>query len=194
MVFAINCYSSNIPRKAYTAFLEMSHPYQCLLYCSQPGDVDADILVAASGPYLHTFSVEGGAFLSTWPLKNTHESSKKDGLVAKEAHEAFVALLLDQGSAERPQKRRRLSPSRDNSGSSAEIVVDDGKDVVLDVQAKQNLNPSFIKLAGTTTGQYVVAATGEDKCVRVFTLSGNGTLIQLSERRVYFRKFYRPDY
>lgn len=152
------------------------------MYCSQHGQGEAGILVGASGPFLHTFNVRDGTFLSTWPVNNDIETFDKGGAVANRESEAPTAPVSAQGSAERPQKRRRLSPSRDDSGSSAEIVVDDGQEVVLDIQVKQISIPPFIKLAGTSTGQYVVAVTGEDKCIRVFTLSGNGVLTQLSER------------
>ncbi|EKG21990.1 hypothetical protein MPH_00682 [Macrophomina phaseolina MS6] len=42
--------------------------------------------------------------------------------------------------------------------------------------------PKIIKLAVSTDGQYVVAITGEDKCLRVFSIESSGQLKQLSER------------
>ena len=84
----------------------------------------------------------------------------------------------------RPSKRQKLPPTRDESGSSSvEIVVAEDSDNVESTTSQQPSVPPVIKLAGTSAGQYVIAVTGEDKCIRVFDLAANGTLTQLSERR-----------
>jgi len=160
----------------------MLHPYQCLLSCSRPGQAEAGVLVAACGPFLHTFSVQDGKYLSTWPSNKGIDPSKNNRPEPREGFKNVRSEDPDQGSPERPEKRRKLSPARDDSGSSAEIVVNGGEEAVSSIQTNNVLNPSFIKLAGTSNGQYVVAVTGEDKCIRVFTLSGIGILTQLSER------------
>ncbi|KAK0654456.1 tRNA (guanine-N(7)-)-methyltransferase non-catalytic subunit trm82 [Lasiodiplodia hormozganensis] len=50
---------------------------------------------------------------------------------------------------------------------------------VLDDSAQR---PRIIKLVASRDGQHIVAVTGEDKCVRVFSLDPSGALKQLSER------------
>ncbi|KAF2088193.1 hypothetical protein K490DRAFT_73148 [Saccharata proteae CBS 121410] len=42
--------------------------------------------------------------------------------------------------------------------------------------------PIFIKLVTTQDGEHAVAVTGEDKCIRVFSVNPHGHLAQLSER------------
>ena len=42
--------------------------------------------------------------------------------------------------------------------------------------------PNVIEIELTRDNRYVVAATAEDKCVRVFSLSTEGALKQLSQR------------
>ena len=89
-----------------------------------------------------------------------------------------------QDNSQRPRKRQKLSPPREDSGSSAEIVVNGGDAEDQNARLKQAIGPPVIKLAGTSDGHHVVAVTGEDKCIRVFELPEDGCLIQLSERYV----------
>ena len=45
----------------------MLHPYQCLLHCYRP-DLDVKgVVVAASGPNIHTFNSSNGNLISIWP-------------------------------------------------------------------------------------------------------------------------------
>lgn len=162
----------------------MSHSYQCLLHCHQASQNEAGILVAASGSYIHTFSAQSGRYLSTWPSLeiNSHTRSAEQN----QGNEFKVPHLksFSQDDSKRPPKRQRLSPSREESGSSsAEIVVAGDSDNGESTSSQHLLNPPIIKLAGTSAGQHVIAVTGEDKCIRVFDLAVNGTLTQLSERQ-----------
>ena len=161
----------------------MRHPYQCLLYCCRPDQADAGILVAASGPYIHTFSFLHGKHLSSWRLKQDSVYASWEMKGAK----VNVANFKErdppgQEASSRPQKRRKLSSSRDDSGSSAEIVVDSGGANGQDPIKKPLVSSPIIKLAGSSDGRHVVAVTGEDKCIRVFKLLNSGALVQLSER------------
>ena len=161
----------------------MPHPYQCLLYCAQPARTNAGVLVAASGPYIHTFSVEDGTNLYTWPSNEVLKSSNEKGEDTDHGCETIEEARSGREDQGRPRKRRRLSPPGEDSGSSAEIVVDGGSVANgRGTKVKQASHPPVTKLAGTSTGQYVVAVTGEDKCLRVFELSKIGCLKPLSER------------
>lgn len=170
-----------------TLHFVMPHPYQCLLYCSRPGQTEAGILVAASGPYIYTFNVHNGTYLSTWPSVQELRKFSKDDTIAELGSGLSRDTETQQEDSQRPRKRRKLSPSRDDSGSSAEIVVNVGDAEDQNARLKQAIGPPVIKLAGTSDGQHVVAVTGEDKCIRVFELPEDGCLIQLSERYVFSR-------
>ena len=163
----------------------MPHPYQCLLYCSRPGQAEAGILVASSGPYIHTFNVHNGTHISTWPSGQELGKSSKDDATAELVSGVSGRSETHQEDPQRPRKRRKLSPPRDDSGSSAEIVVNDGDADNEYARPKQAISPPIIRLAGTSDGHHVVAVTGEDKCIRVFKLPEDGCLTQLSERYVY---------
>ena len=157
----------------------MSHPYQCLIYCYQACQNETGILVAASGPYIHTLSTKNGRYLSTWPSLDITAQIHSIG-----QHNGHEFEVPHQDYFRRPSKRQKLPPARDESGSSSvEIVVAEDSDNVESTTSQQPSVPPVIKLAGTSTGQYVIAVTGEDKCIRVFDLAANGTLTQLSERR-----------
>ncbi len=165
----------------------MPHPYQCLLYCSRPGQAEAGILVASSGPYIHTFNVHNGTYLSSWPSGQGYGESSKDDATTELGSGLTGKTEVDQEDPQRPRKRRKLSPPRDDSGSSAEIVVNGGDAHDQNPKLKPAISPPVIKLAGTSNGHHVVAITGEDKCIRVFELRENGCLIQLTERYVCLR-------
>ena len=55
-----------------------------------------------------------------------------------------------------------------------------GKRIKLD-QPKEH-KASFSNLIISNNGQYLVGVTGEDKCVRVFQIDSENSLLQLSER------------
>ena len=160
----------------------MPHPYQCLSYCQQASQSEIGILVGASGSCIHTFSAQNGRYLSTWPsLESTSQSGSIDQIVGNESE--VVRLKGSPQDLIRPSKRQKLSPARDESGSSAaEIVVMGHSDNGELPRLHQPSIPPVIKLASTSSGQRVIAVTGEDKRIRVFDLAADGTLTQLSER------------
>ena len=162
----------------------MSHPYQCLTYCQQASHSETGIVVGASGSYIHTFNAQNGRYLSTWPslgnIKRTRSISPNFGIELGVPH----LKSSPEDDSERPSKRQKLYPIRDESGSSsAEIVLAGDCDSGESSSWQQPLNSPIIKLAATFAGQYVVAVTGEDKCIRVFHLAADGTLTQFSERQ-----------
>ncbi|KAL8666705.1 MAG: hypothetical protein Q9202_001243 [Teloschistes flavicans] len=76
-----------------------------------------------------------------------------------------------------------MAPPDDTSeSSSAEIVTEDGKPKSSKATEANASNPNLINLAATSDGQYVIAITDEDKCVRVLRLCIDGALQQLSRR------------
>ena len=162
----------------------MLHSYQCILHCCQRSQKETGILVAASGSYIHTFSGQSGRYLSTWPSLRVTAQTRSTGQNEGQELKAPHLKSFPRDGCERPLKRPRPSPAREESGSSsAEIVVAADSDDGGSPDSQQVPNPPIIKLAGTSAGQHVIAVTGEDKCIRVFDLAVNGTLTQLSERQ-----------
>lgn len=161
----------------------MPHPYQCLYYCQQPSQSESDVLVAASGSCIYTFSAQNGRYLSTWPSHNEIEQTQPVSHKSENKPETPHLKSPAQNGSERPTKRQKTSLARqESSSSSAEIVVAaDIYDYELS-NPQQPSKPPIIKLAGTSNGRQLVAVTGEDKCIRVFDLAADGTLTQLSER------------
>ena len=165
---------------------KMPNPLQCLYYRPFRDNNKADILLAASGPQIFSFNVSEGSLLSTWPATaGLEEGTERFLQSGSKVSCKSVDSVVEEESASRDEdadrlgKRRKLS--RHGSGSesaSTEIVVQE--------HSKSSDNsastPTVIKLTGSSNGQYVVAVTGEDKCIRVFELHQNGTLVENSKR------------
>lgn len=161
----------------------MLHPYQCLYYCQRANQSETGILVGASGFHIHTFGAQNGRYLSTWPSLEEIAQTQPAGEESEKQSELLDRKSAPQGESRRPMKRQKLSLARDESGSSsAEIVVAGDSDNGQRMSPQVPPRSPIIKLAGTSDGQKVVAVTGEDKCIRVFNLAADGTLMQLSER------------
>ena len=157
--------------------------YQCLLHCCPSKSEEGTILVAASGPYLHSFNLKDGHHLFTWSpgqASDRIETAETSHDVDGSGDDLKHANDEDIGS---PQKRQKLSISRLESGSSTEIIVDNLPQKAAHLKSVSASSSIIIKLTATSTGQHVVAATSEDKAVRVYDLSADGVLTLLSERR-----------
>ena len=162
----------------------MSHPYQCLCYCQQSNQPETGIIVGASGSCIRTFSAQTGIHLSTWPSLGGPAQTRSIGQNYESESETphLKSPLRDDDKP--PLKRQKLSPARDESGSSsAEIVVAGDSDNGELSSPQRPSIPPVTELASTSISQHVVAVTGEDKCIRVFDLAADGTLTQLSERQ-----------
>ena len=154
----------------------MLHPFQCLLYCSLSSEVR--VLVAAAGPYIHTFDVSKGKYLSTWPSLGNSKFLVEEAAITESQSDDVTVSKVDSAESPHAAKRRKFSPAGGSSeSSSAEIVLENHA-----VEVPRTLNPPIVKLAATQNGQYVIAVTGEDKCIRVFELARNGVLNEFSER------------
>ncbi len=158
----------------------MAHPYQCLIYCHRPEESVSQVLVAASGSYLHVLNVLNGENLSSWtPGSGLRPSPPNNEAVGFVATKKQTEEDANDGSQPSP-KRRKLSPGPiiSTESSSTEILVDNG-----DSARDLHYNP-ITKLAATSDGHHIVAVTGEDKCLRVFELSRDGKIKQISERSI----------
>ena len=117
---------------------------------------------------------------SSWPSNNGAFLLSGDGKSNNDSNETGSPVVNGDNGWQPPSKRQKLAPALSES-SSAEIVVEK-------VESAPPPHPPVVKLAATRNGGYVVAVTGEDKCIRVLQMSANGSLTQLSERSVT-RKF-----
>lgn len=154
----------------------MLAPFQRLLYVPGKEHGRPNLLLAASGPLIYSFDAFNGDLLSQW----SHVPFIPNG---NSGTDGSVDLVVEDEAAERPGKRRKLSDARDPSETpSAEIVIDDDVKKPRKTKNKPITFPSVIILLGTDDGTHIVAATGEDKCLRVLELCEDGSLKQLSER------------
>ena len=151
----------------------MLHPFQCVLACFCPTKLVKDVIIAASGSSICSFDTFNGSLLSVWSSEG--ESSNKSQIDA--------GTSPPERGLQRPEKRRKLSSSGNASdSSSAEIVVENGRNKRRRPRRQDLISPSIIKLVCTSNCEFIIAVTGEDKCIRVFSLLESGILEQLSER------------
>ncbi len=159
----------------------MQHPFQCLALAAR---TNGDILLAAAGSHIYTYRLGDGKQLASW---NPSQLERKATPESESTKKPDVRGVQDvkpneetNGDEEPPNKRRKLSVHGETSDStSAEIVVEGGSKKR---KPSRTSRSAVIKLTTTADARHVVAVTGDDKCIRVFELLGNGTLRQLSER------------
>ena len=152
----------------------MPRPLQCLYYCSR-SDEQTNVIFAASVSSIFSFSASDGSLLFSWP-----QEKKPDSIVSTATE---LEVNLPDTAIEPPGKRRKLSSSGNVSEStSTEIVVENGRSKRRKPRVQGSISPSVIKLVGTSDGKYLIAATGEDKCIRVFGIQADGSLETINER------------
>lgn len=137
--------------------LKAQYPFNCIRCAG--GNI-----IASAGPKLYSFSASDGRKLCTWP----------DNMIG------IAGEAQENGSAERseepPEKRRKLSPTKDEEDDHAEKQAT-GKD-----KASTTAWSSIPIIVPTPNGRHVVAVTAEDKHIRVFEIGTEGLLTQLSAR------------
>lgn len=136
------------------------HPFQCVKYTKQQPSGSAGLLVASAGRRLYSYSAVDGQCLDAWP--KTVESSSE-----------FASN--DQAPAE---KRRKISPAPD-------AQKEESKEKPSTKKASGNQLPEWTNipiLLTSSNGKHVVALTADDKCIRVFSLSEDGKLDEISSR------------
>ena len=152
----------------------MLTPFQRLLYCTRVTQNLPSLLLAASGPTVRAFNAVDGTYISKWTHLKAPETLSR-------SHDRSPGLEDYQEAP--PGKRRKLSEEPEVSdASSTEIVVENGSNRRRKPKRQAFTIPSVTHLCGTADGKYVVAVTGEDKCVRVLEMLENGSLKQISER------------
>ncbi|KAL1970551.1 hypothetical protein VTN77DRAFT_4195 [Rasamsonia byssochlamydoides] len=150
---------------------KFQYPFQCIQYLKGPAPSSQKFFVASAGPKLYSFSAEDGRRLFIWPRGN-QSSNGAQSTAAEERGDA--------DSCEPPEKKRRISPSADQSNGHADSNPDDKEHTH---SGKPSASWSTIPIVvASPTGRHIIAVTGEDKCLRVFEIGPDGSLVQLSER------------
>jgi tRNA (guanine-N(7)-)-methyltransferase subunit TRM82 len=136
------------------------HPFQCLQYANRQADGQQDVLVASAGRYLYTYAAATGQRLDVWPEDiNISES-------------AAAASTEDQAPVEKKQKISSASEERTEQKPAPK-------------KGSKDKGPAWSNIPLVVVShdsKYVAVVTGEDKCIRVFGLGGEGKLQELSSR------------
>ena len=145
----------------------LQHPFQCLRYVNRQPAGLSDVILATAGRELFSFDVSSGQRLDVWPQP----------VDAAPADESSGATTASEGQAP-PEKRRKLSSPADDEKNAETEPEAKSKD------SKKDESNSWTNIPLLTVAQskYAVIMTGEDKCVRVLSLAGDGKLKQLSAR------------
>jgi tRNA (guanine-N(7)-)-methyltransferase subunit TRM82 len=154
----------------------MAHPFQRLSYSPPNSSRSQGVIFAASGPKILSFSALDGSFLSEWSAFPQSTSLKRA------SNEDQEHIVDNQSAHSRSSKKRLKLFSGSSHDTSLEVIIDNGGKKPKPKTPKAVLLPSVIRLCGTSDGEHIIALTGEDKCVRVFNVSHDGSLTQLSER------------
>ncbi|KAI9813129.1 MAG: tRNA (guanine-N(7)-)-methyltransferase non-catalytic subunit trm82 [Pycnora praestabilis] len=166
--------------------MNMQHPFQCLRPIFSKNTLYPDILLAAAGPQIYSFSLEDGRLMSTWSQARTISPDDSTWQIDRGIHNPSIdggdpeVSANSRGKAEKaepPGKRQKLSPRNGEPEGH-----DAGKRTTA-ASSPSIVGPSaVVKLICSHNHGYAVAVTGTDKCIRVFEIDGKGCLHPLSER------------
>jgi tRNA (guanine-N(7)-)-methyltransferase subunit TRM82 len=135
------------------------HPIQCIRYVERQTAGSRNLFLASAGSKIYTYAAETGKQLAIWPeAANTADST-------------VVSVAPSSEGDEPSAKKRKVSPAPEQTAKRG--------------QSETSTAWSTIPiLAVSSDGNFVVAVTGEDKCLRVFEIEESGSLKQLSERHM----------
>ncbi len=163
-------------------------PFQCLLYCSRSAFQKSDVLLCVSGYHVYSFDVSNGYFLAQWPPWGEFSNLNPESIKGYKSYAGATNPTLREYKEVHhlaPSKRQKESPKQNSSDSTSTETIQDTESQrsrELDRVLSLDASAAVIKLAGTSNGQYVVAVTDGDKCIRVLKLQDDGSLIQCSAR------------
>ncbi|KAL7798064.1 hypothetical protein V8C37DRAFT_368553 [Trichoderma ceciliae] len=174
--------------------------------------VQGQILFAARGGAIHTFSLTDGSHISTWKHPDVEKVAQSIKEINEAKSEAALLVEADAPATESdgpPAKRQKLdgeneSPSvNPEAETSAPTTTQDDKSRSghFDGRVKKGKNkagkdidngksrfarvpdrPVITHLTSNPDGSHLLAITGHDKAVWVFDHDGNGQLKELSRR------------
>lgn len=135
----------------------LQHPFRRLQFVKRDSQGLSNILIASASRYLYSYDATTGQRLDSWPRDVT----------------SATALSTTEDEV-RPEKRVKLSPS---SESQQEKKSSDNR-------APGSIQASIPLVEISSDGKYVITSTSEDKTVRVYELTAEGKLNELSTRYV----------
>ncbi|UKZ77410.1 hypothetical protein TrVFT333_005131 [Trichoderma virens FT-333] len=172
--------------------------------------VQGQILFAARGGAIHTFSLTDGNHISSWKHPDADKVAQSIKAINEAKAEATPTAEADTPATESdgpPAKRQKLDGESESTSVNAEVpaptTVQDEKSQTghFDGRGKKGKGkpgkdfdngktrfarvpdrPVITHLTSTPDGSHVVAITGHDKAIWVFEHDGNGQLRQLSQR------------
>lgn len=199
------CVTSSLPRRRVEIDdqyrVKMKIPYHGLL-------VSGDVLLAARGCNLHTFSIKDGSHLFTWKYPSLRKDERSDATPARENGSSVPTPMScdaenpdgEDGDSGPPPKRRKVENSEEVEQEEPDQEMgQEGDEKHPSRRSKRRAKkkksqalhpiqrpaePPMIQcLTATTDGKHVVAVTGSDKTIWVFEHDGAGNLVQLSQRQ-----------
>lgn len=173
--------------------------------------VSGDVLYAARGGKIHSFSLQDGSHLSTWKHPDV---DKVDAAVKAISGEASSENITNQdtpavegeGGDGPPAKRQKTEEPKDETTTAEANVQDDAKNAEEakpegkkrgGKKSKDRRNqqkpkehnisrvpdrPVITHMTSSPDGAHILAITGHDKAIWVFENGENGVLNQLSKR------------
>ena len=131
------------------------HPFHCVRFVErQQSKGLQDLLVASAGPKIYSYAAVDGRRLAVWP---------QDGV----------------GSTQEPPEKKRRVSSSDTPGGEGDGQAAGEEAGEAPVLIEWSNVPLMV---ASSDGAHVVALTGEDKCIRVFSVGENGALEQIWAR------------
>lgn len=159
-----------------------------------------DVLFATRGGNIHTFSLRDGKHISTWQhpdIEKTAPAGKMTpGAKNKMASDVEVNDPTEVNESEPPAKRQKTKDDVNDDADQEEAQNGDAKDTGEEIKkGKKDKSeskklrvarvpdlPIIIQLTSSDDGRHVLAVSGHDKVIWVFSHDGQGVLTQLSQR------------
>ena len=136
------------------------HPFQCLEYVNRQPDGQQDVLVASAGRKLYTYSAATGQRLDVWP----QDIDSSESAAAAAAASTEGQTLSEENKNDTEEQNEQNKVPKKSAKKKAPVWTN----IPLVVVSRDS--------------KHVAVVTGEDKCIRVFSLSEEGKLLQLSSR------------
>lgn len=150
--------------------MHFQQPLQCVQILGHLETGAARFLAATCGYKIFIIGAQNGDRLSSWPA-DLESVGSRNGDDSRSS-----AGGKEDENTEPPGKKRKMSSS---SKDKPELGSSE------DTKEKGIPRPSWVSiplLASSRMGDYLVAVTAEDKCLRVFGVDEKGNISQLSER------------
>ncbi|KAJ5278744.1 hypothetical protein N7478_004116 [Penicillium angulare] len=137
----------------------LQHPFQRLQYASRQAQGSSDVLIGTAGRYIYSYNATDGQRMDVWPQDVESTTEPASGASATTEDQTPPEKKRKISTEPEPQERKPSSAKRAPAWTTVPLVT------------------------VSSDGKYIIAVTGEDKAVRVFELSDDGKLKELSSRQ-----------